>query len=455
MNLKLVVASMSVLGVISGSAFAADTTAHPTKTHKVHRRHHVKTVKHTTVAQQDYKDMGSLPVQPAPVDACTISQSSMVLDAVTQNMGRALPNPCKPNWQNRIMISGGMNFDLGKWGNRNANITGENYQRLSINDAYINVAANVNDWARAFASLSYSNPTTNTVTTAANQYSSVYNTTNLLNLEQAYVTLGNFDVSPLFLQVGKGFQDFSRYNIHPITRSMTQVMSEVLATSVKLGFVANGFNGSIYAFDDTIAKINQTSKPTNYGVSLGYEQPSDQLGWGVGAAYLYNMISAQDVADHVDAFTLGNGYNSRVGAVALYANVNSGPFRFDATYTAAVQRFNALDLPKNGVADYVNLGANGNTPYSGAKPWAAGIKAGFGFDNWGKEQVVYVGYQTSRDAAGLGLPRHRWLGGYDVKWMDAVSFGVRWDHDKAYSVARGGNGRTTNLVSLRSEVQFS
>ena len=38
---------------------------------------------------------------------------------------------------------------------------GENYQRFSLNDVYINVSANVNDWTKAFASISYMTATTN------------------------------------------------------------------------------------------------------------------------------------------------------------------------------------------------------------------------------------------------------------------------------------------------------
>src|SRR3990167_5503512 len=132
---------------------------------------------------------------------------------------------------------------------------GENYRLISLNDAYLNVGAMVNDWTKAFASISFSNPTTNANPSVFNsfgsaEYSAAYanningNANNVLQLEQAFASFANFDVSPVFLQVGKQFQDFGRYEIHPITASMTQVMSEVLATSVKLGFLYSGFHGS-------------------------------------------------------------------------------------------------------------------------------------------------------------------------------------------------------------------
>jgi hypothetical protein len=466
MKLKLI-ASMSVLGLISISSVGFASTANPANPanqanmptkHKHHYRHHV--VRTEPVAHPDYKDMGSLPVLPA-AEVCTISPSTIVMDQITQSIGRAMPNACNPGWFNRIQFSGGINVDLGKWGNRNANIMGENYQRLSLNDAYLNVAANVNDWTKAFASISYNTATINDPINLSSlgffapshvgEYSSAYSnnanggSSNALQLEQAYATIGNFDMSPFFVQVGKQFQDFSRYEIHPITRSLTQVMSETLATSGKVGFIANGFNGSVYVFDTPISKVGHSSTRTDYGIALGYDQPSDELGWDIGAAYLNNLIGVNDIAYNVTQFT-GGGYHTRVGGAAVYADINSGPFSIGARYTTALQRFNQGDLPHNGLA----------TSTDGAKPWAAGIQAGYGFDAFcGRPQNIYLGYQASRQAAGLSLPKSRWLAGYGIDVWKSTNFGIEWDHDTSYSVSHGGEGHHSgNLVSLRAAVQF-
>ncbi len=462
MKFKLIVASMGALGLISCPAFATQTKHH----------HHHHKAKH--VAHRDYKDMGPIP---APVEVCTISTSSLIMDKTTQNEGRALPNPCNPGWFNRIALSGGVNVDLGKWGNRNANYMGENYKRISLNDVYLNLSATVNDWSKAFVSIDYATPTTNPNPAIFNnrgaaEYDAAYanniggSGANLIQVEQAYATFGNFDVSPIYVQVGKQFADFSRYDIHPVTVSLTQAISEVLATQLKVGFIANGFHGSLYGFDDPTAKIGSSSTPTNYGVSLGYDQICDNFGWGIGAAYLYNLIGVNDTAYSVNNFTGGNGYHSRVGGYAVYGDLNYGPFTLGATFTAAAQRFNVNDLTKNGYADLVPIsltsaligsgfqvtpGANA----TGAKPWAAGIQAGYNFNVWCKDQNVYLGYQASREAAGLNLPRGRWEAGYGIAMWKNTDFGLVWDHDQAYSRSNGGNSKTTNLVSIRAGVKFA
>lgn len=458
MNLKLVVASMSVLGLVCCPVLATAGSKH---------KH-----KHQTQAVSDYKDYKDM----AP--ACVITQNTMTFLEMSQSMNRSMPNPCNPGWWNRVSLTGGINVDIGKFGNRNQNYMGENYQRFSLNDAYLNVMADVSEWSKAFASISYNTATINAnpsvyKTFGAAEYSAAYSNNiggsnnSAVQLEQAYMFIGNLEASPLFLQIGKSFQDFSRYEIHPITRSLTQVISETLATSLKLGFIANGFNGGVFVFDDPLSKIGSNSaKTTNYGLALGYDMPNDCLGWDIGAAYLYNMIGVNDVAYSVLNFT-GNaggqdGYHSRVSAVALYGDINSGPFSLAARYTTATQRFNVNDLTKNGNADLTAASAllgSGTqvTPLgdaSGAKPWAAGITGAYAYNAWNTNQNIYLGYQASREAAGLNIPKSRWLAGLGVEMWKNTNFGIEWDHDMAYSTGNGGRGNNTNLVTIRSAVKF-
>lgn len=511
MKLKLVVASMSVLGLVSCPVFAAatsnDTTTttvtehkHQVKTQqssddnaaKEHHMHHGHHHKHHHKARHHEESVERVEVaehhacreecHPAVVPVCAINESYVILEEMTQNVGRALPNPCNPGWFNRIALSGGINVDIGKWGNRNVNYMGENYQRLSINDAYINVTALVNEWAKGFASISYNTATIsnsnfiNFVRHPISEFDAAYDNnvlggaTHTLQLEQAYITLGNFDCSPIFVQLGKQFQDFGRYEIHPITEPLTTVMSKTLATSVKLGFIASGFHGSIYAFDDPIPKVHtsNSSTTTNYGAALGYEAPltCDSIGWDVGVGYLYNLIGVNDVAYIVNQFNILNfdsseGYSKRVAGIAAYADVVTGQFYVGARYVQALSRFRVVDLPQHGVADlFVVSPVFGlTTPLfgaTGARPWTGEIHAGVGFNAFcDRDQTVYVGYQMSRQAAGLNLPKNRYVLGYNIDIWKNTNFAVEWDHDNGYSRGAGGNGKNSNLVTLRGSVRFS
>jgi len=443
MKLKLVVASMSVLGLVSCPAFADDA---PMK-HKHHHHHVAK--KHQMVSQADYKSMGAL-----PVENCQPSQYAAVLDVMDQNTGRARPTE---DCNKLIAFAGGINFDA-HWGNRTTNFQGKNNQRLSLNDAYLNIFGNVNDWTKAFASLSYDDASgvTSTSTLTGGQYSNVYTNVanNKVTLEQGFIRFANFDQYPAFVQLGKQFQDFGRYMIHPIHRTTTQVLSETLRTSAELGFVLPmGFHGDVYAFDNPIRERSgtalgtSTSGPkTNYGAALGFDAPSDQLGWGVNVAYLYNMIGVNDVQQAVSQTTnggviSGGSYHNRVSALALDAMVNSGPFSLLGDYVTALQSFSSTDL----------LSTNGS---SGAKPWAGNLKAAYSFNAWAKDQNVYVGYETTGQAVNLHLPKNRWTVGVGVDMWKNANLALEVGHDTDYSVSNGGSGNSSNTVGFRAAVMF-
>lgn len=211
---KLLIASLSVLGIINFPVFANDTSASNVQ---------IPSASHVSYA---YKDAGALPCK-----TCLPSRSDLIMYNITQNRGRALFNPCYPDWYDRITLSGGLNLDTGKFGNRNVSnnnspsvrgplsqgYAGENTQQVSINDAYLNIGAKVNDLVNAFMSLSYID--------ASNAYSMAYQTTpdslnvddnnQRLNVQQAYIHVGNFDYSPIYAEFGQEFIDYGRYEIHP------------------------------------------------------------------------------------------------------------------------------------------------------------------------------------------------------------------------------------------------
>jgi len=427
MKLKLVVASMSILGLISGAVFA-DTTTTTTTKHKHHKKvmhHHHHHMVHHVAQSHDYKAMGAL-VQPAPIEV--VDTYSVIYDAMGQNANRG---KAMPDWFNRVGVSGGVNFDA-HWGNRSQGYQGENTQRLSLNDGYLNAAATVNDWTKAFIGLSFNS--------ASRYYSSAY-TNNRLNLEQGYVTLANYNESPMFFQVGKQFSDFGRYNIHPITRTMAQVLSESLATSAKLGFITGmGLHGQIYAFDNPIRQTATNHSKSVYGAAIGFDQPSDQLGYDVGIGYMSNMSGVNDVANILSTYT------HTVGAVAVYGDVNSGPFNLSARYTTAIQHFSPLDIS-------TQQGLVG-TSLTGAKPWAADFTAGYGYNAMGKNQNVYIGYQTSNNAVSLALPKYRYLAGIGVDMWKNTSLGLEVAHDKNYGANNNASGKSSNTIGARASVKF-
>jgi hypothetical protein len=301
----------------------------------------------------------------------------------------------------------------------------------------------------------------------AGQYSDVYDV-NRLTVEQGYLQISNFDQSPLFLKLGKFYQDFGRYTIHPITRSLTQVMSESLQTAAQAGFItAMGFHGDIAAFDTPLnprsiyplttptgASTIQGHSVTDYSASLGFDQMNDQLGWGINLGYMYNMLGVNDMAQVVSQYqslnvsTDDGSYKNRVSAGTVDAYIMSGPFSLIGDYVTALQSYSNNDLGSKSQAAV--LAGTG----SGAKPWAGNLQAGYGFNGWNKNQNIYIGYQVTGDAVSVFLPKNRWVAGYNIDMWKNTNLGLELDHDTDYGTSQGGTGDSSNLINFRAAVKF-
>ena len=427
MKLKLVVASMSVLGLLSCPAFAADAPKH-----KKHHHHH-KVMHH--MVTHDYKDMGALPVQPAPI---------------------------MNDWYNRITLDGMINFDTA-WGNRSKGYAGENVRRVSLNNAQINLNANVNDWTKAFIAIAFddtsgvlsgastaANPLGVTTRPKPGKYENIKGSEFGANFEQAFFTIGNMDELPVYVRLGKQFLPFGKYVPHEIVRSMTNVLSETLRTSALVGFETRmGLAGSIYAFDNPLTQSSNSHTKTNYGGTISFAMPSDALGFDVGAGYMYDFTGVQDVGYAVSLYNgtaaTTNTYANRVSAGSLYGDVNSGPFSLGVRYVTALQHFAAADLPTKGVVP---------AGISGAKPWAVDVDGMYKFNCWDRNQNVYLGYQGSQNAVNLYLPKNRYVAGYDVEMWKNTDLGLEFNHDTDYSVSDGGTNNGSNQLYLRVGVKF-
>lgn len=473
MKLKLIVASLSVAGLISFPVFA-DTagdngsalTKASTKHHKhKHHHHHKASSENAHQPTMDYKDSGAMvqPVTQSQQDVTAMSskgdQMQAVVDAMNQRADRAVATP---TWFNNVLISGGVNVDgnLGGSKARNQDYTGENNSRASLNDAYVNVKGNVGDWVSGVLSISYNSVEANqagvapvmTMRPAGNYYldnSQAPYQNDTLNLEEAYVRIANFNESPVYAELGRQYIEFNHYNTHPIIRSLDQVLSESNQTVGEIGVVTpQGFHASLYGFDNQLANDSNEDNG-NFGLGVGYSQDMDQMKFDVGAGYLYNMAGGvSDVTASINTVhsSFGNPtgmYYSVVGGGALWGKVQSGPFGLKANYVSAMSDFDVRDLP------YIN-----GATLAGAKPWAFGIQGDYGFNAIGKQHDVYLGYQKGHDMVALATPKDRVLVGYNVGIVKNADVGLEYAHDQDYDTNEGGTGNKSNVVAVRLGVKF-
>jgi hypothetical protein len=372
------------------------------------------------------------------------------------------------SWWNRIKVSGILNVDAGYSNARMGEgsvITGnaggfsvlDSYQdgdhsSIDVANSEIDVDAQVNNFTRAHVSFAQRDDNDRQDELNSDDQDATL-------LDEAYVTFGDLTKTPFMATVGRQYVPFGYYKRHQITPTVVADLSETQATAAKAGFVSGNLVGSVYAFNG-LDERNTAMAPTsshsdtigNGGVDLNYVKNDQNLGYNLGAGYLYNMADVDLVSDIITAAgnpggtTGAEGYKNSVDAASAHARMNMGPFAAEVDYVSALESFNSNDLP---------YGVNGNK--TGARPSAANLEMDYDFKTMGHDSTAIVSYQRTSEAVALGEPLNRYLVGYNVGIMKNTDLKFQYKHDQNYSESDGaiaGSDGSSDEVDARVAVRF-
>lgn len=400
MKLKPIVASMAAIlaaGLATGSAFAL-----------------------TPQSSDTNAELSAMSAQVSKMDA--------VLD---QNQsGVVYNNPSAgEDWFKRITVTGQVNVDTFL-SDRNTQLGSEfangSSSDISVSNATLFIDAVVNRWVKGHLALNYND---GGVRTVSNQQYYPGGT-----LDEAYITVSDFTQSPAYLRLGRQYVPFGTYERYPITTSLTQLLEQTRATAANVGFVtANGFNGALYGFRGAQHNDINRRRLNDFGAQLGYGNTFNDVNLNANVGYLYNMADVNYIAAGFGGGANGV-YATRVGGVAAHVGASVGPFDASVDGVTALQRFSPADLPTS------------FTSGTGARPWAVGVDVGYSFPVMNRNSRVNFSYQHSGDAALVGtsgMPRDRYLVGYNVNILKNTTLGAQVYHDQNYSSTEGTFGGTT------------
>ena len=360
-----------------------------------------------------------------------------------------------------------------------------------LSNADLFVDAQVNDWTKAHVGLNYqSNNTQRLGDFNSDDAPIVIQNISGPLVDEAYITLGNFTETPFYFRAGKQYVNFGNYDRYATVPTFTQLLTETNQTAATLGFVANGFFGSVYGFRGTPKNVDlgNTINVNNFGADLGFMQHACNYGFNVQASYLNNIADVlyvnssneiQSVTNNTTTTTFGNsvvnqtgvatsgnvngiGFFDRVGGLSLDASGNINMFDGYAHYMTALSDFNqGYERVNNtnivqGIAVFVTHNASQQNFNSRLR--ALDVGAGVTFDVIGHTSRFGLDYQRSWDAqyVGLyGLPKHRYEGTYNMEVSKNVNVGLDVYHDKDYSNGDNGTGRNSTTGVLRLGVMFA
>jgi hypothetical protein len=301
----------------------------------------------------------------------------------------------------------------------------------------LGIGARVTDWVEVGASLLYEEDDTD------------------LEVDVAFITIANLDVSPVYFTAGQIYVPFGAYETNLVSDPLTLEIGETRETAAQLGFVYEGFSGSVYAFNGD-NKVDGENEIGGWGANLAYAMETDTLTWTVGVGYINDLgdsdslhdtvadnreavLEELDLAGDPAADTFSTDPVDRTAGWTANLAVIYGDFNFIAEYLSATDDFDSDSLSFRD---------------SGARPSAWNIEVAYSFDVLGKESVAAVAYQGTDEAVALELPKESWLVGWSIGIFDntALSFEYRYDTD--YSTSEGGTGDNGSTVIAQLAVEF-
>lgn len=284
-------------------------------------------------------------------------------------------------------------------------------------------------------------------------------------LDEGYITLADFNRYPFFVQAGRFYLPFGRYDRYAISPTLVQMLTSARATGLEAGFIdAYGFSGSIYLAQGFVTKDpKKIQGDLNGGVALYINQNFNtdyNIAVNGGIQYMYNML-------HANAFAQGgiyqlntsnakrNVYLQRTDGMALQIGTSVEFVDVFFNYVTALKRTRDLVRLRT-------IPTNSTTAILGAKPsaWEAGFKVNFLIHEM--KSAVDFTFQRSREAAGLYVfnslptvssphpfPQTRYILGATFHVTKYAFVRLQWGHNFLYKQGQGDNGTQGDDATIR------
>ncbi|MCK5540977.1 MAG: LbtU family siderophore porin [Deltaproteobacteria bacterium] len=255
-----------------------------------------------------------------------------------------------------------------------------------------------------------------------------------VDLDEAYILLGNTEHFPLYLQIGKLYLPFGNFESHMISDPLTLGLGESRESAVILGIDFNGLHASAYAFNGDINENRDDDEIKCFGLNAGYAFENETFNFDIGAGWINSIADSDGLTD-----ALPGDIKNYVAGVTAHAIFFWQGLTLIGEYLGATDEFEVSELNFKG---------------SGAEPKTWNIELGYTFEISGHETVIALAYQGSDEALALELPEERYLGSFGVGLADGLSLVVEYAHDEDYDEKDGGTGDNADTVTLRMALEF-
>ncbi|WP_131782082.1 FlxA-like family protein [Legionella gresilensis] len=259
-------------------------------------------------------------------------------------------------------------------------------------------------------------------------------TNSAFSLNLGFVNIGDLDKSPFYFTAGQLYAPFGKYASSMISAPLTMTLARTKTRPFILGYKSQNDPGPYAAAYGFVSDTTRGHDGVG-GVNLGYIFGEGDFLGELGAGLIGSLNDSQGMQINgspplttfggFGSATNGSEYVKKVNGLNLHGNVSFDRYSLTAEWVGAAKSFRVQDLSYNG---------------RGAKPQAFQLEAGMTFRAFDKPASVAIGYQRSKEALALNLPKQRISGVFNISiWKDTVE-SIEYRHDIDYGANSYANG---------------
>jgi len=252
-----------------------------------------------------------------------------------------------------------------------------------------------------------------------------------LTVKEAFVTFGNLECFPWFLQTGRLFVPFGIStgavvgDTLTITDPLTIEIFETREDVLLIGYERNGFHTSAYVFNGDTNPGGGNDHIEHYGGTIRYGKEFCNMSYGVGIDYLSSIFDSDSLTDEFPE-ALEARY---VPGIALHGRLFLNGFSLILEYNGALRSAKFMEDDED-----LKLA-----------PEAWQVELGYTTKICCKETYFSLNYSESHDLEGT-FPRRRFLANLGIWFYDSILLGFEYGHDVDYSESHGGTGNTADFL---------
>ena len=311
---------------------------------------------------------------------------------------------------------------------------------INLSTVELDLVPIINPWTRGLVSYLYNDSIT----------APVRERNARIFLNNAFITVGNFNVSPFYMSMGQMYVPFGgQYPSFMLSSPLPQQLGQTRVRALLLGYQPlseSGLYASLYAFKgDSNISSNSSVNVNDVGANLGFKYNACFASADIGMSIIGNIADAlgfqlNTAPESAGFIGFGNTFESeriedRVPGFDVHSNFSAGNYRLYLEYVGATKGF-AIN----------NLSFNGER----ASPKSANVEGAYKFNVSKFPSSFAVGYARTWEAFALNLPEQRYNATFNISFLRDTILSLEYRHDINYpsGTTGGGNGPSGTFVEF-------